>query len=318
MITVAALLSSGALLENKRALIKMNKKIIVLIHFLILITGVYPVSIQGKQIIDHMGRTVLLPDSPGRVVTLSPGITEVAYSLGRGDLLVGATLYSTIPEAAKNLPKVGSYVRLDLEKILALKPDLCIGTSDGNQSHVVDRLESLGVPVVVVYPKNIRGIQDMISLMGTVLNASEHAKKLTGEMRKQLQRIQEKVKNITYRPKVFYQVDMPPIVSVGEHTFLNELIYLAGGDNTTAGPKDYPRYSWEEVLRLQPEVVLISSMAGGLTPDQLIRKWNVWKQIPAVKKGKVYILNGDLFNRPTARLITGLEVIARKIHPELF
>ena len=289
-----------------------------LMFFLFCLVAFCSATIYAESMVDHLGRKVEIPVSTGRVISFSPGITEMVYSLGQGDRLVGATIYSTVPEDAKRLPRVGSYVRLDLEKILALKPDLCISTADGNQKHIVDRLDALGVPVVVAYPKNLQGIQDTLILLGAALGVSKKAETQVQNIQKRLHRIREKVKIIKNRPRVFYQVDTPLIVSVGTHTFLHELITLAGGENVSSGSRSYPRYSWEDILVLKPEVVLISSMAGGLTPNELIRKWRRWHQIPAVKNNRIYVLNGDMFNRPTARLLNGLEEMTKKIHPELF
>jgi iron complex transport system substrate-binding protein len=137
-------------------------------------------------------------------------------------------------------------------------------------------------------------------------------------MQNRIARVRTLVAKTNYRPRVFFQIDAEPLVSAGNNTFINELITLAGGINTAAGNDPYPRYSWEDILVLQPDVVLISSMAGGLNPKEIIRTWQQWDQLHAVADKKIFVVDADLFDRPTPRLVDGLEVIAGIIHPELF
>jgi iron complex transport system substrate-binding protein len=108
------------------------------------------------------------------------------------------------------------------------------------------------------------------------------------------------------------------MVSVGSDTFIHELITLAGGRNVAQGPITYPRFNWEDILRMQPEVVVITSMAGGRPAGELRESWRQWRQLPAVRHGRVYVVDANLFDQPTPRLIDGLELLAAIIHPELF
>lgn len=108
------------------------------------------------------------------------------------------------------------------------------------------------------------------------------------------------------------------MVSVGSDTFIHELITLAGGRNLAAGPVSYPRYGWEKILVIQPEIVVITSMAGGLKPEQLKSAWQQWPQVPAVRTSRVFVVDANLFDRATPRLVTGLEVLAAIIYPEIF
>jgi iron complex transport system substrate-binding protein len=126
------------------------------------------------------------------------------------------------------------------------------------------------------------------------------------------------VSKSSMRPRVFFQIDAEPMVSAGSKTFIHELIELAGGSNCSAGDDPYPRYSWEDILVLQPDIVLISSMAGGLDPKELLQTWKKWDQLDAVANNRIFVVDADLFDRPTPRLIDGLEIIAEIIHPEVF
>ncbi|MFC1843587.1 ABC transporter substrate-binding protein [Thermodesulfobacteriota bacterium] len=275
-------------------------------------------DIMAGTVTDQVGRTLVVPDNPTKVIALAPSITEIFYDLGQERKLVGVTRYSTYPSEAKSLPKVGSYVRLDIEKIVTLKPDLCIAIKDGNPKHIVDKIVSLGIPVYVIDPRNLLQIMDTITRIGSLLHAEQAAAKLVADMEKRIECVKAKVQKGSFKPRVFFQIDAEPLFSAGTNTFIHELIELAGGINTAAGEDPYPRYSWEDILMLQPEIVLISSMAGGLAPEDLVRSWKKWDQLSAVNNDKVFVVEADLFDRPTTRLVDGLEVIAAIIHPELF
>jgi iron complex transport system substrate-binding protein len=285
---------------------------------LALIFLLLPVDIIAGSVTDQVGRTLVVPANPTRVIALAPSITEIIYDLGQEKRLVGVTQYSTYPSEAESLPRVGSYIRLDIEKIVALKPDLCLASKDGNPKHIVDKIVSLGIPVYAINPRNLQQIMDAITRLGSLLDAEQAAAELVIGMEKRIDRVQELVKKENHKPRVFFQIDAEPLFSAGTDTFIHELIELAGGINTTAGGVSYPRYSWEDIIVLQPEIVLISSMAGGLAPEYLLNSWKKWNLLSAVKNDKIFVVDAELFNRPTPRLVDALEVIAAIIHPELF
>jgi iron complex transport system substrate-binding protein len=275
-------------------------------------------DILAGPVTDQVGRTLVVPGNPSRVIALAPSITEIIYDLGQERKLIGVTQYSTYPSEAESLPRVGSYVRLDIEKIVSLEPDLCIAIKDGNPKHIVDKIVDLNIPVYVIDPRNLLQIMDTITRLGSLLDAENAAAVLVADMEKRIGQVQILSKKARYKPRVFFQIDAEPLFSAGDNTFIHELIELAGGINTAAGEDPYPRYSWEDILVLQPEIVLISSMAGGLDPENLIMSWKRWKQLTAVNNDQVFVVEADLFDRPTPRLVDGLEAIAAIIHPELF
>jgi iron complex transport system substrate-binding protein len=277
-----------------------------------------PWDILAGPVTDQVGRTLTIPENPTRIIALAPSITEIIYDLGQEKKLVGVTQFSTYPPEAESLPRVGSYIRLDIEKIISLKPDLCLATKDGNPKHIVDKIVALGIPVYVINPRNLQQIMDTITGIGSLLHAEQTATDLVVDMKKRIECVQAKVKKGSFKPRVFFQIDAEPLFSAGTNTFIHELVELAGGINTAAGETSYPRYSWEDILVLQPEIVLISSMAGGLAPEDLVRSWKKWDQLSAVKNDKVFVVEADMFDRPTTRLLDGLEIIAAIIHPELF
>jgi iron complex transport system substrate-binding protein len=288
------------------------------IPVLVLLLLFQPGGLFAESVTDQVGRTLVVPENPRRVIALAPSITEIIYDLGQEKRLVGVTQYSTYPSEAEALPRVGSYVRLDIEKIVVLKPDLCLAIKDGNPKHIVDKIVALGIPVYVINPRNLQQIMDTITRLGSLLHAEQEATALVSGMEKRIGQVQTQVKKGRHKPRVFFQIDAEPLFSAGTDTFIHELIELAGGINTTAGEVPYPRYSWEEIIVLQPEMVLISSMAGGLAPEYLLQSWKKWDQLSAVINDQIFVVDAELFDRPTPRLVDGLEVIAAIIHPEIF
>jgi len=273
---------------------------------------------DARIVTDQLGRKITVPDKPQRVVALAPSITEIIYALGQENLLKGVTLYSDFPPAAVRLPKVGSYVQLNLEKIVALNPDLCIAIKGGNPRVVARRLESLKIPVYAVNPKNLETVMQTVLEIGNLLNANQRADLLVQRMRSRVLNVKSLVAKAGYRPRVFFQIGIAPIVSIGTHTFIHELIVLAGGKNLAQGPVAYPRFSREQVLALSPEVFIITSMARAAVFEQVKAEWSRWPDMPAIRDQRIFIENSNFFDRPTPRLVDGLELLVKLIHPELF
>lgn len=275
-------------------------------------------AVAARTVTDEAGRSLIVPDDPRRIVSFAPSITEIIFALGRQDRLQGVSRFSDYPPEAVGLPSVGSYVHLDVEKIVALEPDLCFATKDGNPRDVIARLAALQIPVYVVDPRNLEAVMETTLRMGDVLNAASKAEAVVEEMRSRIDRVKAVVAKAPSRPRVFFQIEISPIISVGEETFVNELIEMAGGINLAKGPAPYPRFSREQVLALAPDVILITSMARGGRFEQVRKEWARWPSIPAVQHHRILMVDSDLFDRPGPRLVIALETLARLIHPELF
>ena len=252
------------------------------------------------------------------MVALAPSVTEILFQLGRKDRLAGVTQFSDYPPAAQVLPKVGSYVHLDVERIVALQPDLCIGIKDGNPLEKVAQLEALNIPVFAINPQGLTSVMDSVVAIGRLVNAEPEAREIVTTMRRRIDDIQNRIAGARTTPRVFFQIGVSPIVSVGSATFIHELIHLAGGVNISAGRVPYPRFSKEQVIGMAPDVMIISSMARKAVFEQVKAEWEQWPAIPAVRNKAIHIAPTNLFDRPTPRLLDGLALLARLIHPELF
>lgn len=275
-------------------------------------------SVAGRWVCDQVGRWLLVPENPQSIIALAPNITELIYTLGEEHRLAGVAQQSDYPVAAKSLPTIGAYIHPDIEKIVALKPDLCIAINDGNPRDIITRLESLGIPVYVINPLDLDGIMRSLLEIGKLLGAGRKAELAADGMRARIERVRLFAARTTSRPKVLFQIGNNPLVSVGSGTFAHELIIAAGGENISSGSAAYPRLTREQVLVLQPDVIIITSMTKGENFDRARTEWNQWPSLPAVSNGRVYVVDSDLFDRPSVRLVDALELLVRIIHPELF
>jgi len=293
-----------------------NTPTILLLFVLVLFVSTAP-SLSAKTVTDQLGRSVDVPENPGRIVSLAPSITEIVFTLDKDNLLKGITEFSNYPEETKTIPKVGSYVNLNLEKIVALRPDLCIAIKDGNPKAVVMRLESLNIPIYAVDPRDLESVMETFLEIGRLLNASEKAADVVRIMRGRINRVKSIVATTREVPNVFYQIGITPIVSAGTNTFIHELIEMAGGRNLAKGPVPYPRFSREKVVSLMPDVFIITSMAGEDVHEKARGQWQRWGHVPAVKNNRIHFVDSNVFDRPGPRLVDGLETLVKIIHPEL-
>ncbi len=290
----------------------MKKPLFLLFFFFLLVAPAY-----SRELIDQLGRKVEVAEPLTRVVSLIPSLTETSFEVGGGDVLVGVTRFATFPEAAAQLPRVGSYIALDIEKIVKLKPQLCLATKDGNPKAAVERLEALGIPVYVFDPKSLEEVVDTVERLGDIYRTEARAEALVSVYRERLDRVARQIKGVAEEPRVFFQIDAQPIFSAGSDTFLHQLLIRSGAINLAADRSGYPRYSWEELLVLKPDVVILASMGGGYSEQELKARWQAWPQIPAVKEQRLYVVDADLFDRPSPRLIDALEHLVGLLHPEL-
>lgn len=277
-----------------------------------------PGTVLSTSTTDQLGRTVNVPAHPNRIVSLAPSITEILYTLQLENRLVGATQFSNYPAGAERLPKVGSYIRLDVEKIVSLKPDLCIAVKDGNPVTAIRKLESVGISVYAVDPRNLDAVMETLVEIGQLLGVDVRAQAVKADMQGRIRRVQRQLSGIHHRPGVFFQIGISPIVSVGTPTFIHELIVMAGGNNLAQGPTPYPRFSKEQVIELWPEVMIITSMARQAVFVKVKAQWREWQDIPAVKNDRIHLVDSDIFDRASPRLVEGLEVLARLVHPDCF
>jgi len=258
--------------------------------------------------------------APGarRIVTLAPSLAEIVAGLGRGDWIVGVESFTNWPPELQSLPRVGSYVDPNLESILALKPDLVLGSADGNPEAVLERIRRLGIPIHVSDPMILEGIRTSIEELGTLLDARPRARELIETMDQGIGRIRTAVAGRP-RPRVLLLFESEPISTAGRGTFTDELIRIAGGRSISAAEeRDYLQLSIEAVLAARPEVIVLSSMDPLRDHQRILESWRRWPILPAVRDGRIHVVDADLLSRPSQRIVLGLEALARLFHPAAF
>ena len=266
---------------------------------------------DGSPFTDGLGRPVDISESPRRIVSLAPNLTEVLFALGLDDRIVGVTSFCDYPEEARKKEKIGGFIHFSLEKLVFLKPDLVLATADGNRKETVLQIERLGCPVYVVNPKTLDEILEMIEALGTITGTGEKAGALVTALRKRIDGVVAQTSG-RESPRVFLQVGTEGLITAGQGTFLDELIRLAGGINV-AGSETvrYPRYGMEKVVALSPEVILVIAMDEEPLPWGF---WKRWPEVPAVRSKRIYLLDADLVTRPSHRIVDGLEEMFSLIH----
>ncbi|QXM07381.1 ABC transporter substrate-binding protein [Crassaminicella indica] len=272
--------------------------------------GQYPLTI-----VDSYNREVIIESEPKRVVSIAPNITETIFALGAGEKLVGRTDYCDYPEKVKSIASIGSLMEPNIEKIVALKPDLVVASTHFKED-VLNKLEELNVKVIVLYgEESFEGAYAIIGKLGKVLNAQEASEKIISSMKDQVKNVIDKVKNAE-RPEVYYVVSYGAggDYTAGEGTFIDKMINLAGGKNAARDTTGW-KYSLEKLIEKDPDILICSKYYDA---KKGIMNTNGYKDLTAVKEGRLFEIDNNLLDRQGPRLADGLYELAKIIHPELF
>jgi len=240
---------------------------------------------------------------PGfKIVSISPAMTEILFAVGAGNDIVGVTTFCNYPESAKKIYKIGNFSNPSIERIVGLKPDIVI-VNLPEQMRIKKQLEKLGVTIFVSSPKSLNDIYKEIADIGKIVKKERVADSLIHYMKMNIEPSEHKRKK-----SVYIELSQRPLVTIGAHSFLNEMLEMAGGKNIFSDlNKDYPVISQEEVIKRNPEIIIL--LHPGNITDRL-----AWKKIAAIKKDKVYTnLNQDHILRPGPRLVEGFKELQRII-----
>lgn len=255
--------------------------------------------------------TVFSQGYPQRIVSLGPSVTKGLYLLGVEDRLIANTMYCVDPPQAKNKEKIGTVAEANIEKILNLKPDLVLAISLTNPK-TKEKLKSLGINVVtLVTPKNFNEICEQFLELGKLVGKEKEAKKIVDTAKNRVNNIKRKIKKIG-TSKVVIQVGAKPLFVATGGYFVNDYIELSGGTNIAKDAKE-GIYSREEVLKANPDVIIITTM--GMLGEEEKKVWGKYKTINAVKNNRVYVINTDKITSPTPiSFVDTLEEFVRILH----
>lgn len=275
---------------------------------------------QALVLRDMLGREVPLASPPARIVSLVPSVTETIFALGGEARLVGVSDFCDWPPAARRKPRVGGMVNPSLETIVALKPDLVVGTDEGNREDSFLQLRRLGIPVYVVHAHHMAQMFELADRVGELVGRRDGVPALVDGIRRRIEAVRAAVKPFA-PPRVLYVIWPDPLIVPGRDSHLTEMIELAGGRSVTSQEAGgYARFSIEAAVARAPEVIVLAdhssgaSTAGRAAPE----KWQTLTSVPAIRAGRLYSVDLSVLHRYGPRMADGLETLARLIHPEAF
>jgi iron complex transport system substrate-binding protein len=268
-----------------------------------------------REVVDGVGRRVRAPVRATRLVALAPSVTDTLFALGFGDRLVGISDFCRPPAGAGPIARVGGLLSPSLETIRALRPDLLVATSSGNDPGLAAQAEALGLPLYTLHTPDIPGTLAAVRALADVLGEPDRGRLLAARLEERLRRIETLVGR-RRPPRVLFVVYGAPLVVPGREAFLTDALRRAGADSVTAAaPGAWPSYDLEAAIASAPEVILTS--APNRATAERLRRDPAWDAVPAVREGRVIVV-GEAIQQPGPRVLDGIEEVARVLHPEAF
>lgn len=274
-----------------------------------------PCAHAAISVTDDAGQRVTLAEPAQRVVALAPHAVELAYAAGGGAKIVGAVSYSDYPSAAKALPRVGSNTALDLERIVALRPDLVIVWRHGNGESQLDRLRALGIPLYHSEPRTLDSVATDLIALGTLMGTDSQAQAAAADYRAKIAALRARYAGRS-PVSVFYEVWADPLMTLNGKQIISDVIALCGGRNVFANLAPLvPTVSTEAVVAADPEAIITASQGAthGDAPLPSLAAWHAWPRMTAVARGNLFAIDGDLISRPAPRLAQGAEALCRDL-----
>lgn len=269
----------------------------------------------GTFVFDELKRSVILAHPPQRLISLAPNVTELLFALGLGDRVVGVTSYCDYPPEAKTKEKVGDTLQPNLERLIALKPDLVVVTTASQVERLAQQLDQLGIPLYVTNPRTVRDVPASIRHLGIATGTSATAETLAASLEQRIEQVERRV-STQPKPRVLFVLQLTPLITAGRNTFLNDLITRAGGVSISGEESaDYPQFSREAAIARAPEIITAPAFHGaGAISETALEQ--AFPTTPAVRNHRLVQINPDLTSRPGPRLVDGLEQLAQALHPE--
>ncbi|VAW60358.1 Vitamin B12 ABC transporter, substrate-binding protein BtuF [hydrothermal vent metagenome] len=273
-------------------------KIKILLYWLVF---VFPVQASIK-LIDDKGTEFEFSRPMKRIISLAPHATELLFASGATDQIVGTVSYSDYPEAAKKIPLIGGYNKVDIELIVLKKPDLIIAWAGGNSAEQLDKIRSLGFKVFISEPKKFVDIAKNIRRMGQLLGTEKIAEQVALHFLTELEALKHEYPE-KEKVRVFYQVWNDPLMTISDDHLVGQVIKFCSGENVFGDMSVIsPRISIEAVIEKNPDVII-----AGMTRDRTewLKEWGKWKILKAVMNKHVYPIEADLVVRQTPRILQG-------------
>ncbi len=282
---------------------------LLLLLIITMMSGIVGADIVVK---DTLGNTVHLPRPAMRIVSLAPHNTENLFAAGAGNRLVGATLYSDYPPDAKKVPRVGGYTGVDLEAVVALKPDLILAWESGNKKSDIERLRSLGFPIFISEPRRLEQIADEIESLGELAGTLSVARRFATRFRERLQRLRLRHADLP-SVRVFYELWHRPLMTINGEQLISQAIALCGGRNIFDHlPALAATIDIEAVLAADPEAIIIP-VQHPTAERKRKESWQRWPQLRAVTLDSIFFVPSDLLHRQGPRILEGTRLLCSAI-----
>ncbi len=283
----------------------------------IVLLALFAAAGRAGVLTDHLGRRIEVPDHPARIVSLAPSLTETLYALGAGDRVVGVTDYCDFPPEAKTKAKVGGMISPNMERIVALHPNLVLMTREGSRKETLDALERLNLPTFVVETQRLDDVARMIRDIGQAIGEAAQGASVATQLERRIGAVQSAV-NARPARRALFLVWLQPVISVGRGTFLADLLERSGVQSASeASAQPWPHLSIEEIVRQDPEYIIVpKSQDFSPTRDELMRLPG-WKDLTAVRGDKILYMP-DAIQRAGPRIGEMMEILARAVHPGAF
>ncbi len=263
-------------------------------------------------IVDDLGNNFPIDNSYERVVSLAPNLTEMVFALDAGHLLVGNTTYCNYPPAADSIVKVGDLLSINYEKIVELNPDLILITVEGNSKNSYEKLKNLGFDVFVSNPRDYVGIKKSFLDIASIFHKDTLAVTIVEEWDNKISEDDGTAKTISIKEALFI-ISVNPIMTAGTSTFVNEYLKFCGIKNAAEESQvNYPVFSREEILLLNPELI-ITSVHDNLFLKDVLELYPEWKELSAIKNNAVIYVDADLYFRPGPRFVIALSELKEKL-----
>lgn len=265
----------------------------------------------ATRIVDDAGETLNFSRPPQRIISLTPHLTELLFAVGAGGQLVGVDSASDYPPAALALPRIGDFSRVNLERVLAARPDLVVAWSGGNRAADIHQLKQLGLRVMLTDARRLDDVARLLRLLGQATGHAAEGEAAARSYEARLRGIRLGQPTGIRPLAVFYQVWDRPLMTVGGGHWISDALVLCGGRNVFGDlHAASPVVSREAVLLRAPEVVV-----GGTDAPDMRRQWQRFEHLPAVKNNAFVRVNADLLHRPTPRLLDGVADLCAALAP---
>jgi iron complex transport system substrate-binding protein len=243
-----------------------------------------------------------------RAISLAPSLTEMIFAVGAGDKLVGVTTYCNYPGETATIEKVGDTQTPNIEKIIALRPQVVFVSTASQLESFTKTLEEQGIAVFVSNPKSLDELFRALVQLGELFGTKGNAEKFVSDLESRATRVKEASER-RIASRVFVQISNDPLFTIGRDSFLTQALEHAGGISVTNDvPTAYPKLSKETASALDPEVIILSDSDDNKEPNA------VFRNSAAVKNGRVFRINADIISRPGPRLVDAIEEIARDLN----